>query len=337
MKTRPKLAQAFAEMTRIRAGIRRVCGPREIACARNEAVVACMVRNGEGYIEQFMEHYFSLGAKHIVFLDNGSADRTIALARRRRGVSVFEYPLPIGRGEMFLRRYLIGVCRPHWTLCADIDEFFDYPFSGRVGLDGLIEYLNAHSHTALITQMLDMFSREIPPVGRDFVRADYPFYDVAGIETIDYRDARFGSRLKDNVVSNDAVKFHLGGVRRSVFGSGNWLTKHSLIRPAEIVLTDPHCVSRARCADLSGVVFHYKFTPSFHERARDYVATGFGGMPPEYAAILKAGRSPRVFDPATARKFRSIEELVDDGFLVVSDRYRRWVRRLTGRRRRGLP
>jgi hypothetical protein len=318
-------------VARMHAGIKHVAGPREPRGAANEVVVACMVRNGAEYVEEFLEHYFSLGAKHVVLLDNGSTDATVALARRRRNVSIFEYPVPIGRQERVLRRYLVNVlCRSHWCLCVDIDEFFDYPFSGTVTLNELAGYLDANSYTAVVTQMLDMFPKK--PLGamksseNGSLKKNYPYYDITGVEKADYMSLPWSLRLKGNVVSNEDIKFHSGGIRKAVFGGGFWLTKHTMIRPEGIELIDPHCVSRARCADLSAVVLHYKFTPSYFDRTREYVKTDFSNMPEEYAAIVKAGRNPRLYNPATARRFDSVEELLDDGFIVVSERYSRWAR-----------
>jgi hypothetical protein len=328
----PGQSRALDELARIRAGVRHVGGRREFKGSRKDVVVACMVRNGAEYIVPFMKHYFALGAKHIVFMDNGSTDGTVALARARRNVTVFEYPAPIGRGEVALRRHLLdGFCRGRWCLCVDIDEFFDYPFSTTLGLSGLIEYLEANSYTAVVSQMLDMFSdkpiKELKAGGAASLREDHPFYDISAIEKTDYAGAPCRSLQKGNVVSNRGIKFHTGGIRRTVFGGGNWLTKHPLVFLGGLELTDPHCVARARCADFSGLLLHYKFAGAYFKRAEDYVKTGFGGMPREYAAIVAAGRTPRLFDGATARRFRGVEELIENGFLIASDRYRRWARR----------
>jgi glycosyl transferase family 2 len=308
-----------------------VSGPREFAGGRNEVVVACMVRNGEEYIEAFLTHYFKLGAKHVVLMDNGSTDRTVALARARRGVTVFECPRPVGRGETLLRRYLLnGFCRGRWCLNVDIDEFFDFPFSKTIGLGGLIGYLEANSYTAVVSQMLDMISdkplSELKAVKNGALRKHYPFYDISRIEKSDYLGRPFGSMMKGNVVSNRAIKFHLGGIRKPAFGGRNWLTKHPLVLLDGLELTDPHCVARARCADFSGVLFHYKFTGSLLARTKDYADNGFGGMPREYAAILARGKTALLYDPSTAKRIGNIVELVDNGFLVVSDRFRRYVK-----------
>ena len=50
-------------------------GPEEVAYGTGELVVVCLVRDGRPYVNSYVEHYFSLGAKHIFFLDNNSKDR----------------------------------------------------------------------------------------------------------------------------------------------------------------------------------------------------------------------------------------------------------------------
>jgi len=56
-------------------------GPKNIHCGPEDLVVVCPVRDGAEFVQQFIEHHSSLGAKHIVFLDNGSQDQTISKAR----------------------------------------------------------------------------------------------------------------------------------------------------------------------------------------------------------------------------------------------------------------
>jgi hypothetical protein len=52
-------------------------GPEEIHYLKDELVAICLFRNGQRYVNTFVEHYFSLCFKHIVFLDNGSSDGTV--------------------------------------------------------------------------------------------------------------------------------------------------------------------------------------------------------------------------------------------------------------------
>ena len=127
----------------------------------DELVVVCLVRDGLPWIGPFIEHYFLLGARHIVFLDNGSSDATVSVAAGYDNVSVLRSTLPFNRYELLLRQYLIErFGKGRWSLCVDIDELFDYPYSDVIGLGSLLGYLKAKSYTAVTAQMLDMFPEE---------------------------------------------------------------------------------------------------------------------------------------------------------------------------------
>ena len=82
-------------------------GPKTIRLARNEAAVVCLVKNGEAYLESFIEHYLRLGFRHVFFLDNGSSDQTIPIARLRHpNVSVCQCGLNAEKYERAFRKYL---------------------------------------------------------------------------------------------------------------------------------------------------------------------------------------------------------------------------------------
>ena len=88
-------------------------GPEEIPYKDNEVIVVCLVRDGEPWVRTFVEHYFSLGAQHIVFLDNDSTDDTLSAASECDDVTVLRTKLPFGAGiegsagQNLMRRYLI--------------------------------------------------------------------------------------------------------------------------------------------------------------------------------------------------------------------------------------
>src|SRR5215210_9515729 len=151
-----------------------VHGPEEVPYAEDELVVVCLVWNGRPYVKSFVEHYLSLGVKHLFFLDNGSTDGTVEALKGYKNVTVLQTGLPYrnpkgGRGgtEALFKQYLVERFgkKGRWCLCADIDELFDYPYSDVVGLGSLLGYLNANSYTAVAAQMLDMFPEE-PLSGR---------------------------------------------------------------------------------------------------------------------------------------------------------------------------
>jgi hypothetical protein len=47
--------------------VERVLGPEDIPYKKDELIVLCFVRDGEPWARSFIEHYFSSGAKRIVF------------------------------------------------------------------------------------------------------------------------------------------------------------------------------------------------------------------------------------------------------------------------------
>jgi hypothetical protein len=69
-------------------------GPAEIPYGEDELVVVCIVRDSRPYVRSFVEHYLSLGVRHIVFLDNNSSDGTVSAARRYDNVTVLRTKIP---------------------------------------------------------------------------------------------------------------------------------------------------------------------------------------------------------------------------------------------------
>ena len=151
----------------VRYSVKHVGGPTRISCTRNEAVAVCLVQNGAIYIKEFMSHYLKLGVKHIVFLDNGSTDNTVDLLRRYQNVTILRTTLPYKYFNHAMKHYLVDqYARNCWSLCIDIDEFFDYPYSDVVNLDELIQYLNKKSFNAVTCYLLDMFPEEVSSLSK---------------------------------------------------------------------------------------------------------------------------------------------------------------------------
>src|SRR5215217_2197709 len=208
-------------------------GPEEVDYAPDELVVVCLVRDGGPYVKSFVEHYTSMGAKRIVFLDNGSTDGTVEALKGYDSVTVLRTTLPYKRYEFAMKQYLIeGYGRERWCLCADIDELFDYPYSDVVGLDSLLGYLNSNSYTAVAAQMLDMFPEE-PLSGREENLEDEPlkeryrFYDISNISR---RSNKRRHYRHNNALENDDIVIFSSGIRGAIFGDNRTLlTKHPLV------------------------------------------------------------------------------------------------------------
>jgi hypothetical protein len=307
-------------------------GPDVVDYAVDELVVLVLLRNGRPYIDQFVEHYLSLGAKHIVFLDNGSTDGSVEAIRNHDNVTVLRTGLPYKRYNVAMKRYCIRrFGRGRWTLTVDIDELFDYPYSDVVSLKNLLGYLNDNSYTAVVSYMLDMFpekplSEEITMEGQP-LKETHRFYDLSDISSQDYHD------IGDigNTLSNEEVVILKGGVQKKVFQVSPLLTKHPLvfldeeIRPMDL---SDHWAGNARIADFTGVLLHYKLSASLYGlvrreiEERRYISRH--GKYDKYAQVLEDAPSVLIKSD-TSKELKSVNDLVGSRIVSLSKQYVRFV------------
>ena len=308
-------------------------GSKAVQLPNNEAAVTCLVKNGEFYIEQFIQHYFEMGFRHIIFLDNGSTDKTVSIAKRHRNVSVYESRINVGRYQCMLKQFMARkFITGGWCLDVDIDEFFDYPCSDSVNLIQFLGYLNRHKYTAVVTQMLDMFSGEplsyLAKSQDEDMKATYKYYDITAIEKSPYRQSDISFKYaRDNELSDDNIKLHIGGIRKTLYGLNCLLSKHSLFsRQENVELSHVHFVNKARIADLSCVLLHFKLTSTAFETALQN-KDSFSGTSQGYADFINVLKSQPDYEikQDSALEFRNVNDLLTDGFLVVSDSYRKYA------------
>lgn len=318
--------------------IRHLDGPSRIDFAKNELVVLCLMRNAVPWIRSFVRHYQQLGAKHIVFLDNGSSDGSLDLAMEHDHISLWETQLPFARYEGAMRRWLLErYGKNRWSLFCDVDELFEYPFSSELNLNGFLEYLNHHGYKVVAAQMLDMFSdqpfSELNSRPEDWLREKYRFYELDGITT--RRDTYW---INSNQVQDEEIACTIGGIRERVFGSRNLMqTKHSLVfadRRVNVYPYDHHFVTGAPVADVSAVLLHYKFVSSLKEQAAEALRlrqhSGGSKHYRGFHEVLSEVPDLRLHSQC-AQELGSTDELVEQGLLVASERYREWVRAHTSR------
>jgi hypothetical protein len=311
----------------LRGRVLHVHGPETVDYGPEELLLFSVVRNGALYVESFIEHYRNLGVVHCVFLDNGSTDGTMEMLCGQPGVTVLRTDAPYAKYENTMKRYLAErFSRGRWHLFVDIDELFDYPFSAELPLSGFLRYLNARGFTAVVAQMLDMFSdvplAQLQSTPRDRLKDTYPYYDISGVERRPYEWSE---------PRQPQLRMHWGGIRRTAFGTDNGLTKAPLVRMDGKVkpFVEWHQATGAALADVSCVLLHYPFVSTFPDKVREAVETGRYGATTTneyvaYARALTESASPPLMQP-TARRFAGLEPLIADGFLVVSEEYRRWV------------
>src|SRR5215217_1641814 len=309
-------------------------GPEEVPYEEDELVLVCLMRNGQPYVKSFVEHHASMGIKHMFFLDNGSTDGTVEALKGYENVSVLHTGLPFKRYETSLRQYLVERFgrEGRWCLYVDIDELFDYPYSDVVGLGSLLRYLNERSYTAVVAQMLDMFPEE-PLSDRASNPLDEPlkqrhrFYDISNIRRENIKELPL---TRNNTYESDDIEFFYGGIRSTLFPSKytNDLTKFPLVFSDDRIKPmdeSSHWADNARIADFTCVLLHYKFLDGyFHQQAAQAVREGqYSNNSVLYKRSLEVLESTPSLQVKreTARELRSVNELVENGFLVVSEEY----------------
>jgi len=328
-KLRSKLRERHVSMS-----ITHIYGPRTVQLSKNEAAVTCVLRNGEYYIDSFIRHYSKLGFRHIFFLDNGSSDETLSIIKQYDNVSICRSTLPISANQRLFKKYLAKrSIQGGWCLDADIDEFFDFPFSDAIDLQQFLVYLNQNQYTTLITHLLDMFSDRplsyLTNERKEDVKAVYRYYDISDVIKTDYQTSDVVAKYGDaNKLADDKTALYWGGIRKTLYGNNCLLTKHSLFRPETGIDLFPHVhfANGAHVADISGVMLHYKLTSNamaialqnrdnFAENSKTYSA---------FISILQR-ESDRQIRRDTAQKLGSITDLINCKFLAVSLAYEEYI------------
>ncbi len=334
----PELERAQAR--EVERDVEHLHGPDTVSYGPEELVVLVLVRDGISHVRSSVEHYFSLGAKHMVFLDNGSTDGTVEALRDHEDVTVLRTGLPYKEYNVAFKQYLIErFGRGRWTLSVDMDELFDYPFSDVVGMGSLLGYLNENAYTAVVAHMLDMFpgrplSEEGPGAGKENLKALYRFYDISDVRTRPYSEVgEIG-----NVLGNEEIELLWGGVHSRVFGGSPLLTKHPLVfldgRLKPMDLSD-HWAGNARVADFTGLLLHYKLVDGIYGKVRREIEErrdlNLGGKYDNYSGVLQETPNLLVRNEAS-RELGSVNDLVGTHLVTVSRRYMRLVDSLDGDR-----
>lgn len=331
MSTEPNIEQVREQ--EVGEQVEHLHGSADVTCHPDDVVVVCLVRDGQPWIRDFLKHHFSLGVKHVVFMDNGSTDGTVDIAAEYDAVTVLRILLPFKTHKQAAKRYASRrFGKGSWVLCVDIDELFEYPYSDVVGLNALIEYLKRKSYTAVATQTLDMFpENSLFNAAEDAdlpLREVHRFYDLSNIRREEYVGSR---RRADNVISNYKIQILRDGIQNTISGHPMILTRHPLIFMDERIKPmthNGHWVDKARIADFTGVIFHYKFLSSFHQRAVQYAEEGgHGGDSIKYKRYLGVlEKTPDLqIKQETSKELHSVNDLVDEDFLTVSESYMKWV------------
>ncbi len=312
---------------RFRQSLTRMHGPAQFDSGPSDVIVMTPVLNGAWYLPEFLRHYRALGARHFVFLDNGSTDATVAMLADEPGVAVLQSPLPLGPYEREFRQHMARVYGPdRWCLFVDTDEVFDWEGHAQ-GLAALTAGLTEMGATALVAQMLEMFPtcplRDA--VGWDYARVqrDFGYCDLTHITRFGYlaADNPLVGLLTTNRLLNPALSYLFGGVRKRVFDEDCCLTKHPLVfagggtSPA----THPHCAGNVTVAPFTALIKHYKFANDPFGRDRAGLAAGAVSHGEDAKRLAIAADPDLTLMSPDAQPYNGIAMLQTAGFLTVAD------------------
>jgi hypothetical protein len=320
---------ALRDAVAVRRGFRHLHGPTRVILGADQVALVALVRDAAWFLGSFLDHHLALGVTHVVLVDNGSTDATPDIARGYPQVTLLRNTLPAKRHEVALRAMAARrVVRGGWVLFADADEMAELPLGT---LSALTAYANAEGYTAVLGQMIDLYS-PLPYAAQ--AGMDYPaaiaacrHWSARGLDRIAYHDApRIGFHwfLRDNICDDPGVTFLQGGLRAEVFGEAPFLSKHSLVRnlPGLDLMTHPHAASRVAVADVTLALRHYKLAGPWRERDRTSVAAATWDHTEDARRLLVAADGGFCIAPPEPLDWRGAVDLLDRGVLYASARAR---------------
>jgi Glycosyl transferase family 2 len=246
-------------------------GPKHCRPRSGGVCVFALVKNGEDYIDTFVEHYLSLGIDNIAFLDNCSTDGSVDLMIKHPQVSVYQSNLPFLRHEAFMRRVFLQRYRAqHWMIAVDVDEFLTFPGENARTIHDLTRYMDRQGANAATACMVDFLPHAATVSGQPLARQQGRY--VTNLDLIKVEAYPTHSWLATGNQPASNTHSFSGGIRAAVTGTHDiLLLKHPLMKidGKLIPFAHPHFCHHATLADVSLALYHYKFAGHYMQRIRE--------------------------------------------------------------------
>lgn len=311
-----------------RLSFKKIHGPRRVSLAPTDVALVLVGRNNAKFLRENINHHRSLGASHVVYIDNGSTDDSLEVACSHDRVTVYSTSLNFRGYQKVIRDFAVSrVTGSGWILAVDCDELFDYPGAPGLSLPALVARLDARGYSAVVAQMLDLVPEGFLDgyAHQDLSEAVSSFtrYSLDDLRFETYHDptGKLSYFLAQNACEDDHVRIVFGGLRNTVFGEDCCLTKHPLFRVANGVraFAHPHVSTGLTCADFTALLKHYKFACGVKEREQQLVIENRmenGEIEGRVRSFEENGDQD--LSLFASHRFDGVERLIAEGFLYVS-------------------
>jgi len=318
-----------ATQRHVKSSIQLLHGPKRTVLTDSQVALVIVGRDVGYFLEHHIHYHLALGVSHVVYVDNGSSDDSIEIAKRFPNITVASCTASFRLHQSQIR-YLANTLfiEGGWRLAIDPDELLDYPGSDRIDLPELVTRMAARGHNAMVAQMLDMVcAGSLSKMANfSFAEAETHFdqFSLAEITEVPYLGSDLGWAwfLDQNRISNDDIRILFGGVRQAAFGENCCLTKHALFRIEKGVVPQahPHVTTGVTCTDFSAVLKHYKFAGDMPAREKKLLAENRIAHDEMQLRIAKIEREGDIsLGQYTECKGFSVEYLLEQGFLKASE------------------
>lgn len=301
--------------------------------AKSKVFLFAILKNETLRLPYFLKYYRNIGVDHFFFIDNDSCDGSLEFLKMQSNVTVFSTKLSYKNHWLWMEVLLERYAYDHWCLVVDIDELFYIIGLEKIGLPGLITYLENKQFSHVPCLFLDLYSKKkINEV--NYQPGESPLKFLRFFDNT-YERTHFTFWDRKNKESFMDYPYLNGGVKDRIFGRE---------RPPELSSKIPlfkyskrtyltqgmHSINRSVSSDIEGVVYHTKFLQDFESRAKIEANRGvhFDGASRyrNYVSILEMkGESISFFKKEYSIEIGDDQKMIDLGVLKSSSDFDKFL------------
>ena len=143
-------------------------------------------------------------------------------------------------------------------------------------------------------------------------------------------ETRLRCFLDGNISSTEDIPIMVGGIRKYLFEINPILTKVSLFKfgsSVEPFTKSSHKLEGGHIADISCILLHMLLNCYLKEKSTKCISSGgYYNNSYNYKQIYKEFRNKPIITPSQAKKYVSINKLIEDNFINVSDKYLAYIK-----------